>query len=98
MCFEDLLILKKSFDMEVLFYLLSEGSGLRLLEMKTTYEKGEWSESVKCLGKAHLNWLSHCIQVMHLRTKTVQIFFSRGCQMGGLGSGSKGVGSEMSSM
>lgn len=43
--------------MEVLFSLLPQSSVL-------TYEWEEWSEAVKCLGKARGEWLSHCLEVI----------------------------------
>ncbi|XP_023735166.1 protein RST1 isoform X1 [Lactuca sativa] len=42
--------------MEVLFSLLPQSSVL-------TYEWEEWSEAVKCLGKARGEWLSHCLEI-----------------------------------
>ncbi|KAL4581590.1 hypothetical protein LXL04_006113 [Taraxacum kok-saghyz] len=43
--------------MEVLFCLLPEGLQLR------SYELEEWSEAVKCLGKARGDWLSQCLEI-----------------------------------
>lgn len=49
--------------MEVLFSLLPQVSGLKSLEMNGNYEGEEWSEAVRCLGKARWDWLSHCLQI-----------------------------------
>ncbi|CAH1420627.1 unnamed protein product [Lactuca virosa] len=62
MCFEEASLdsekLMVEFEncMEVLFSLLPQTSVL-------TYEWEEWSEAVKCLGKARGEWLSHCLEI-----------------------------------
>lgn len=69
MCFEEASLdsekLMPSFEncMEVLFSLLPEGSLLRSLEMSRNHEGEEWSEAIRCLGKARWDWLSHCLQI-----------------------------------
>ncbi|KAJ0711363.1 hypothetical protein HanOQP8_Chr09g0323011 [Helianthus annuus] len=69
LCFEEAYLdsekLMPNFEnyMELLFTLLPEFSGLRFLEYGGTYEMEEWSEAVRCLGKAPLHWLLHLLQI-----------------------------------
>ncbi|KAD2393676.1 hypothetical protein E3N88_40653 [Mikania micrantha] len=49
--------------MELLFSLLPEFSVLRSSKNDRTCEREEWSEAVRCLGKARLHWLSHFLQI-----------------------------------
>ncbi|KAK9067315.1 hypothetical protein SSX86_014641 [Deinandra increscens subsp. villosa] len=70
LCFEEAYLdsenLMPTFEncMELLFSLLPDFSGSS--ENNKTYERDEWSEAVRCLGKARLHWLSHFLQVMYL--------------------------------
>ncbi|GJR02143.1 protein RST1 isoform X1 [Tanacetum coccineum] len=69
MCFDEASLdsekLVSSFEncMEVLFSLLPEGSLLRSLEMSRNHEGEEWSEAIRCLGKARWDWLSYWLQI-----------------------------------
>ncbi|KAI3784700.1 hypothetical protein L1987_43803 [Smallanthus sonchifolius] len=69
LCFEEAYLdsekLMPNFEncMELLFSLLPEFSGLRSSENNRTYERQEWSEAVRCLGKARPHWLSHFLQI-----------------------------------
>ncbi|XP_076925841.1 protein RST1-like [Bidens hawaiensis] len=69
LCFEEAYLdcekLMPKFEncMELLFSLLSEFPGLRFSENNRAYEREEWSEAVRCLGKARPDWLSHFLQI-----------------------------------
>lgn len=69
MCFEEAYLdsekLMPNFEncMKVLFSLLPEGSGFTSSESNRNYEREEWSEAVRCLGKARRDWLSHLLQI-----------------------------------